>query len=139
MLRDGEAEAMAILGRYGQVTRTLMMQIINLFMLAPDIQEGIVFLAETTKGRDLIPLSKIAKIFIVASPTLKYLGSIHTIGPLSTGTMIPDSPADREVRPSCFVYTLVLLQFLTIFPNQVSWIVVMYMVRPVVPVCYSRR
>ena len=41
MLRDGHVEDMATLARYGQVTRARMTQIMNLLLLAPDIQETI--------------------------------------------------------------------------------------------------
>ncbi len=52
MLRDGHVEDMATLARYGQVTRARMSQIMNLLLLAPDIQETILNLPKTTSGRE---------------------------------------------------------------------------------------
>ena len=52
MLRDGHVEDMATLARYGQVTRARMSQIMNLLLLAPDIQETILNLSKTTSGRE---------------------------------------------------------------------------------------
>lgn len=44
----------ADLARLGYVTRARITQIMNLLNLAPDIQEAILFLPNTTKGRDPI-------------------------------------------------------------------------------------
>ena len=44
----------ADLARLGQVSRARITQIINLLHLAPDIQEEILFLPRTVKGRDRI-------------------------------------------------------------------------------------
>ena len=52
MLRRGEVPDYATLARLGHVTRARMSQIMDLVNLAPDIQEAILFLPRTTKGRD---------------------------------------------------------------------------------------
>lgn len=44
----------AQLARLGHITRARMTQIMNLTLLAPDLQEQILFLPPTLKGRDLI-------------------------------------------------------------------------------------
>lgn len=62
MLRDGEVEDLASIARYGHVTRARVTQIMNMLLLATDIQEEILFLPETTKGYDPIPLSRIRSI-----------------------------------------------------------------------------
>ena len=54
LVRRGEVADYAELARLGHVTRARMTQIINLLNLAPDIQEEILFLPPTTKGRDRI-------------------------------------------------------------------------------------
>lgn len=54
LVRRGEVTDYAELARLGHVTRARMSQIVNLLNLAPDIQEGILFLPRTTKGRDPI-------------------------------------------------------------------------------------
>jgi len=54
LLRRGEAADFAALARGGQVTRARMSQIMGLLGLAPDIQEALLFLPRTQKGRDPI-------------------------------------------------------------------------------------
>lgn len=54
MLDRGELKSMAELARLGHVTRARVTQIMNLLLLAPDIQEAILFLPPTTKGPDPI-------------------------------------------------------------------------------------
>ena len=54
LVRRGEVADYADLARLGHVTRARMTQIVNLLNLAPDIQEEILFLRRTTKGRDPI-------------------------------------------------------------------------------------
>ena len=61
----GEVRDYADLARLGQVSRTRITQIMNLLLLAPDIQEEILFLPRTVKGcdqireRDLRPIAAI--------------------------------------------------------------------------------
>jgi len=52
LLRDGVARDYADLARLGGVTRARLTQIMNLLLLAPDIQEELLFLPRTTDGRD---------------------------------------------------------------------------------------
>lgn len=54
LVRCGEVTDYADLARLGHVTRARMTQIMNLLNLSPDIQEEILFLPRTTKGRDPI-------------------------------------------------------------------------------------
>jgi len=54
LVRRGEVADYAELARLGHVTRARMTQIMNLLNLAPDIQEEILFLPRTTKGRDAV-------------------------------------------------------------------------------------
>jgi len=52
LLKDGEVADYADLARLGHVTRARVTQIMNLLNLAPDIQEELLFLPRTLKGRD---------------------------------------------------------------------------------------
>jgi len=54
LIRRGDVQDYADLARLGYVTRARITQIMNLLNLAPDIQEAILFLPNTTKGRDPI-------------------------------------------------------------------------------------
>ena len=47
---------------YGQVTRARMTQIMNLLLLAPDIQEKLLNLPQTTSGRDTVILRELQTI-----------------------------------------------------------------------------
>ena len=54
MIQDGVVADQAELAGLGHVSRPRLTQIMNLLLLAPDIQEHILFLPETTRGRDTI-------------------------------------------------------------------------------------
>lgn len=54
LIKAGEVTDQADLARLGNVSRARVTQIMNLMQLAPDIQEAILFLPRTTKGRDPI-------------------------------------------------------------------------------------
>lgn len=64
MLKDGHVQDMATLARYGQVTRARMTQIMNLLLLAPDIQEAILNLPQTTSGRESTTIRKLQVIVL---------------------------------------------------------------------------
>jgi hypothetical protein len=54
LIKEGEITDQADLARLGNVTRARVTQIMNLLQLAPEIQEAILFLPRTVKGRDPI-------------------------------------------------------------------------------------
>ena len=54
LISEGEITDQAELARLGQVSRARVTQIMNLLLLAPDIQEEILFLPQTLSGRDPI-------------------------------------------------------------------------------------
>jgi hypothetical protein len=54
LLRDGHVVSYSELARLGHVTNARISQLMNLLHLAPDIQEGILFLPRTQRGRDPI-------------------------------------------------------------------------------------
>lgn len=54
LLRNGELKSYADIAQLGLVSRARLTHIMNLLNLAPDIQEEILFLPVTKKGRDKI-------------------------------------------------------------------------------------
>ena len=54
LVKRGDVRDYADLARLGYVTRARITQIMNLLNLAPDIQEALLFLPRTVKGRDPI-------------------------------------------------------------------------------------
>ena len=54
LIRDGAVADQADLARLGHVTRARLTQIMNLLSLAPDIQEAILFIPATERGRESI-------------------------------------------------------------------------------------
>ena len=54
LIRDGVVADQAELARLGHVTRARLTQVMNLLCLAPDLQERILFLPTTERGRDAI-------------------------------------------------------------------------------------
>lgn len=65
LLTDGSVADYAELARLGQVTRARITQIMNLRMLAPDIQEAILFLPRVMSGRDPIHVRQLQPISLV--------------------------------------------------------------------------
>lgn len=56
LIRSGQVTDQAELARLGGVTRARVTQIMNLTLLAPDLQEELLFLAPVTAGRDPLVL-----------------------------------------------------------------------------------
>lgn len=56
LVKSGAVKDYAELARLGKVTRARMTQVMNLLMLAPDLQEQLLFLPKTLSGRDPIKL-----------------------------------------------------------------------------------
>ena len=54
LIKNGEVADQAEIARLGQVSRARVTQIMNLLLLAPDIQEEILFLPRTLNGRDVV-------------------------------------------------------------------------------------
>jgi len=66
LVGNGEVRDYADLARLGYVTRARITQIMNLLNLAPDIQEALLFLPRTVKGRDPIREKDVRPITAVA-------------------------------------------------------------------------
>jgi hypothetical protein len=62
LIRSGQVTGYAELARLGHVTRARLSQIASLVCLAPDLQEDILFLPRTLKGRDPIQLRHLLPI-----------------------------------------------------------------------------
>jgi len=62
LLRRGQVADYSSLARLGHVSRARITQIMNLLLLAPDIQEEILFLPPTNRGRAPIHLAKVQPI-----------------------------------------------------------------------------
>ena len=67
MLREGEAADYADLARRGQVTRARLTQVMNLLLLAPDIQEQVLFLPRVRGGRDPIRMLDLQPVALTPS------------------------------------------------------------------------
>ena len=59
LLAAGVIANYAALAELGHVSRARVTQILNLLWLAPDIQEALLFLPRTERGRDPIPLRQL--------------------------------------------------------------------------------
>jgi hypothetical protein len=62
LVRSGAVADYAALAELGHVSRARVTQIMNLLCLAPDIQEQILFLPRTERGRDPIILADLLQI-----------------------------------------------------------------------------
>ena len=65
LIRDGIVTDQAELARLGHVTRARLTQIMNLLCLAPDIQEELLFLPATERGRDAITEKQLRPIVAI--------------------------------------------------------------------------
>jgi integrase len=66
LLHDGVVRDYADLAQLGQVTRARVSQILALLCLAPDLQEAILFLPPTVRGRDRVQMRHVLPIAAVA-------------------------------------------------------------------------
>jgi hypothetical protein len=66
MIRSGQVTTYAEIAGLGRVTPERMTQIMSLLWLAPDIQEEILFLQQTAKGRDRVQLCHVLPIAAIA-------------------------------------------------------------------------
>jgi len=62
LIREGTVRDYADVARLGQVTRARVTQLMNLLLLAPDLQEQILFLPKTMSGRDPISERRLRRI-----------------------------------------------------------------------------
>jgi hypothetical protein len=65
LIHDDQVADFAELARFGHVTRARITQIMNLRLLAPDIQESILFLPRVERGRDPIHIRELQTIALV--------------------------------------------------------------------------
>jgi hypothetical protein len=62
LVRTGQVKDYAELSRLGQVHRSRITQIMMLLYLAPDIQEAVLFLSATVRGRDAVQEHELREI-----------------------------------------------------------------------------
>ena len=62
LIRDGVVADYAALARLGHVTRARLTQVMNLTLLAPDLQEALLFLPPVVTGRDPLVLRDLQPI-----------------------------------------------------------------------------
>jgi hypothetical protein len=62
LIQEGVVRDYAALARLGRVSRARITQVMNLLLLAPDIQEAILFLPRVERGRDPIQLRHLQPI-----------------------------------------------------------------------------
>jgi hypothetical protein len=62
LVRTGQVASYSALAALGHVTRARICQILNLIQLAPDLQEALLFLPPTVRGRDPIILADLMPI-----------------------------------------------------------------------------
>lgn len=65
LIHDREVSDYAELAALGQVTRARITQIMNLTLLAPDIQEELLFLPAVKQGRDPVVLAQLQRVAAV--------------------------------------------------------------------------
>jgi len=65
LVRSGVVKDYAELARLGNVSRARVTQIMNLNLLAPSIQEELVFLQRIQRGRDVITLKDLQPISMI--------------------------------------------------------------------------
>jgi hypothetical protein len=65
LIQEGKVKNYAELARLGHVDRSRITQIMNLLLLAPDIQEQLLFLSALVRGRDPIHLKRLQRIALV--------------------------------------------------------------------------
>src|SRR5262249_42716425 len=68
LLKSGVLEDYRQLAELGQVSRARVSQILNLLYLAPDIQEQILFLPRTRRGRDPVHLAQLQPLAQLLDP-----------------------------------------------------------------------
>jgi hypothetical protein len=66
LIRAGQLSSYSEVAALGHVTRARVCQIMNLLCLAPDLQEQVLFLPRTERGRDAIILADLQPIAAVA-------------------------------------------------------------------------
>jgi hypothetical protein len=67
LIRDGVVTDQAELARLGHLSRARLTQIMNLLCLAPELQEELLFLPATERGRDAITERQLRPIAAISS------------------------------------------------------------------------
>jgi len=93
LLNSGVIASYAELAQLGHVSRARMTQLMNLLLLAPDIQETLLFWPPTERGRDPLQLRQLQPLTRVAD-----WGSSAHSGTHCSATSHPDRPPNASER-----------------------------------------
>jgi len=93
LIRAGGIDDYSALAQLGHVSRARITQIMNLLLLAPDIQEQILFLASAGRGRDSIHLARL-------QPIARVLDWRQQRRLWATTTNFLPSSLDHQINPS---------------------------------------
>ena len=93
LIRDGVVADQAELARLGHVTRSRLTQVMNLLCLAPDIQEALLHLPNTQRGRAAITERELRAVVAISDwrKQRRILQNRHIA--------IPRSPKRGAIRP----------------------------------------
>ncbi|MBI5546764.1 MAG: hypothetical protein HY901_23010 [Deltaproteobacteria bacterium] len=95
MIDDGTVESMADLARLGHVTRARVTQIMDLLLLAPDIQEALLFLPSGERGHDPIHLRELR--YVCQAPVwAEQRARWAELGVATQGVRVPDEKRREE-------------------------------------------
>jgi hypothetical protein len=101
LIRDGVVADYAELARLGHVTRARVTQIMNLRLLAPGIQEELLFLPRIQRGRDPIRLGQL-QVIALTPEWRKQRRSFFILVRQSVSTFGVEKSGLREPRPDQF-------------------------------------
>lgn len=100
LVRSGAVPNYASLARLGKVTRARITQIMNMTLLAPDIQEEVLFLPLIERGRDRLPLRLLQPIALTpdwAEQRRRWAELCKRLPPLSSPNVVETITAPVQV------------------------------------------
>jgi hypothetical protein len=97
-MREGPIGSYAELARLGHVSPARMSQVMNLLGLAPDIQEQILFLPPTERGRDPIHLAQLQPIASTLDWRLQRRLWQALRGPQQQDALVEDQPGPEFAK-----------------------------------------
>ncbi len=89
LIRSGAVPDQADIARIGHVTRARVTQILNLTLLAPDIQEAILFLPRVRRGRDPLRETHLREVAALADWSGQRRKWAQVLGKASVPTGLP--------------------------------------------------
>jgi hypothetical protein len=92
LIHEGRVADYSDLARLGHVSRARLTQIMNLLLLAPDLQESILFMAPGRRGRDPIRLARLQPIALTwnwAKQRRLWKALCHSLGNAQNPSQLP--------------------------------------------------